>query len=81
MAVVARMRVSEITLMGWATRVKLQPYMPAKDDPHYEEIQAFYEATPTGGFEATIKNALAAEQFQPGQDFYITLEPVPASAG
>lgn len=77
MGVVARMRVSEVSLMGWATRVKLQPIVPADDnDPHADEIKAFYEATPAGSFEATIRNELAAEQFQPGDEFYISLEKI-----
>lgn len=75
MGVVARMRVNEVALQGWATRVKLVAVVPADDnDPHAEEIKSFFEATPYGSFEATIKNAVAAEQFQPGDDYYITLE-------
>lgn len=77
MAVVARMRVSSVTLHGWGTTVRLQPEVPQEGQPHHDEIKAFYSATPAGSFEATIKNELAAEQFQPGKAFYISLEPVP----
>lgn len=78
MSVVARMNVNEVALMGWATRVTLAPVYPQAGDPHEEEIKAFYEATPSGSFVATIKNDLAAEQFKPGDSFYITLERIPA---
>lgn len=78
MSVVARMRVSEVTLNGWATRIKLTPEVPQPGQPHHDEIKAFYEATPQGEFTATIKNDLAAEQFKPGDAFYIRLERVPA---
>lgn len=77
MSVVARMRVNEISLFGYSTRIRLNPVMPSSDDdPHAEEIKAFYAATPSGLFEATIHNELAAEQFQPGEEFYVTLTPV-----
>lgn len=75
MTVVARMNVSEVALLGWATRVKLQAvYTADQNDPHYDEIKSFFEATPQGTFEAVIKNDAAAEQFQPGDEFYISLE-------
>lgn len=77
MGVVARMRVAEVALFGWATKIVLRPEVPQETDPHYEEVKAFYEATPQGEFSAVIKNDLAAEQFQPGDAFYITLERVP----
>ncbi len=78
MSVVARMKVSEVALLGFGTRVKLNAvYTHDEQDPHYEEIKAFFEATPSGVFEATIKNDRAAEQFQPGLEFYVSLEPVP----
>jgi hypothetical protein len=77
MGVVARMVVSEVTLMGWATKIKLNPQSPQSGQPHEEEIKAFYEATPQGAFEAVIKNDVAAEQFQPGDAFYVTLERIP----
>ena len=74
MGVVARMRVFEVSLQGWATAVKLQPVVPADDDdPHAEEIKAFFAATPSGRLELTIKNEVAAEQFQPGDEFYVEL--------
>lgn len=75
MSVVARMQVHEVTLLGYATRVKLHAvYTADADDPHYDEIKSFFEATPQGLFEATIKNEAAAEQFQPGDQFYVSLE-------
>lgn len=77
MSVVARLKVTEISLMEWATRVKMQAVV-AQDDPHSEEIKAFHAATPSATFEATINNSLAAEQFQPGKHFYLSLDPVPS---
>jgi hypothetical protein len=77
MGVVCRFVVTEVSLLGWATRVKLTAQMPQEGDPHYDEIKSFFEATPQGSFEATIKNDLAAEQFQPRKAFYLRLEPVP----
>jgi hypothetical protein len=78
MSVVARMKVNEVHLLGWATRVKLQAvYTADESDPHYEEIKSFFEATPQGIFEAVINNDRAAEQFQPGDHFYVSLERIP----
>ncbi len=77
MAVIARMRCTSVNLVGYGTIITLQPVVaPQADDPHAEEIKAFYAATPTGKFEATIKNEVAAEQFQPGDEFYVSLERV-----
>lgn len=79
MGVVARMRVNEVALLGFGTRVTLGAvYTADESDPHYAEIKSFFEATPQGSFQATIKNDAAAEQFQPGDEFYLTLEKVPA---
>ena len=78
MSVVARMHVTEVALYGYGTGIKLSAVMPASDDdPHAEEIKAFFAATPSGSFQAVIKNEVAAEQFQPGDHFYVTLEKVP----
>lgn len=71
MSVVARMRVHQVTLYGYATGVKLQAVTVA-DDPHSEEIKRFFDATPSGSFEAVIKNELAAEQFKPDDHFYVS---------
>lgn len=77
-AVVARMAVTEVALQGWATKVKLAAQVPQPGDPHEAEIKSFFEATPQGHFEATIKNDAAAEHFQPGDVFYLTLERIKA---
>ena len=78
MSVVARMQVSSIELHGWATTVKMSAVVAAEDsDPHAEEIKAFFAATPAAQFTASIKNEVAAEQFQPGDHFYVTLEKIP----
>lgn len=78
MTVVARMNVNEVALLGWATRVKLSAvYTGDENDPHYDEIKSFFEATPQGEFWAVIRNEAAAEQFQPGDQFYVSLERIP----
>lgn len=75
MAVVARMRVFSVEAFQWGAKLKMQAVCAA-DDPHDEEIKAFFEATPSASFEASIKNDVAAEQFQPGDQFYLKLERV-----
>lgn len=75
MSVVARMRVNSIELFGYGTKVKMTAvHLADESDPHYAEIKSFFEATPSGSFEATIRNEAAAEHFQPGDEFYLTLE-------
>lgn len=77
MSVVARMKVTEVALLGYGTRVKLSAvHIADEDDPHYAEIKSFFEATPSGSFEAMIKNDAAAEQFQPADEFYVSLEKI-----
>ncbi len=79
MSVVARMKCVQVTLSGYATGVKLQAVVPNDEsDPHAEEIKQFFAATPSGYFEAQIKNEVAAEQFQPGDEFYVSLQKIPA---
>lgn len=73
MSVRAKMYVTSIELFGWATAVKLRPV--TKGNP---ENEAFFAATPNGEVTMTIKNELAAEQFAPGQEFYVDFVAVPA---
>jgi hypothetical protein len=80
MAVVCRFAVTEIALLGYGTRVKMQArYSPdGSETPEVAaEIKSFHEATPNGSFEAVIKNETAAEQFQLGDEFYVRLDRVP----
>ena len=78
MSVVALMRVTSLEQLGHSTRVKMNPaYVPEGSDPHYDEIKAFFEATPSGSFEAAIRNEAAAEQFQVGYAYYMSFERAP----
>lgn len=78
MSVVALMRVTSTEQFGHNTKVNLTPaYVPDESDPHYAEIKSFFDATPQGKFEAVINNEKAAEQFQPGYAFYLSLERAP----
>lgn len=83
MAVMALMQVNEITQRGHGTTVVLGPvYVPDESDPHYAEIKSYWDSTPSGKFEMQIKNEMAAEQFQPLDQFYIELRkraPAPTS--
>ena len=45
------------------------------DNGKSEENKAFFAATPTGSFEATVK-AEIGNQFEPGQEVYLDLTPV-----
>lgn len=75
MAVVARFTVHEITTTAYGTKVNLSPLFTSDtNDPHYDEIKSFWDSTPQGQFWMQVKNDVAAEQFQVGDSYYITLE-------
>lgn len=80
MSVVARMETSTVTTSKWGSSVKLQVVSPTEGDPDYEELKSFFAATPSGSLEMTIDNAFAAEQFQPGDHFYVTFDRVPGQS-
>lgn len=81
MSVVARMKCNSVKLTGWATIIELNPVVgTAEDDPHYEEIKSFFAATPSGQLTMTVNNEVAAEQFQPGDEFYVSLEKIRSSS-
>lgn len=66
MAVTAKFKVSRKANMGWATEVELTPdYADGRN-------KEWAEATPAGMIRLTIKNSLAAEQFNE-QDHYTVL--------
>jgi predicted PhzF superfamily epimerase YddE/YHI9 len=67
MSTVAKFYVRSVELCGWATIVKLAAV--TKGGP---ENEAFFAATPNGTLEMTIKNELAAEQFKPGQEWWLS---------
>jgi hypothetical protein len=78
MAVVAKFQVNSIeSFNGPYQKVRMMPvYAGEGTDPKLttKEDGAFWEATPSGSLEMTVNNPLAAEQFQPGDKFYLTFE-------
>jgi hypothetical protein len=69
MNVTAKFRVLRQTDMKWATEIEMVPdYADGRN-------KEWAEATPAGIIRLTVKNALAAEQFKPGQAFLVTFEP------
>lgn len=81
MSVVSRVKVTSVETREWGpTQVKLAPVFASEpnDPPEVvEEIRQFFEASPSGSIELGINNAAAAEQFQPGQHFYMRFEAIP----
>jgi hypothetical protein len=69
MSVRALFFVAEKDLRQWGTIVRLR--VVTKGD---EEEKAFFAATPVGLIEMTIKNEVAAEQFEFGKEFYVTFD-------
>lgn len=68
MAVTAKFKVSRRSEMGWATEIEMTP------DYAQGRNAEWAEATPAGMIRLTVKNALAAEQFEQGQSFTVTFE-------
>lgn len=78
MAVLARMRCNWVQSFAVNSKVNLTPvYTSDESDPHYEEIKSFNQSTPSGTLEMTINNGTAAEQIQPGEDYYVSIERIP----
>lgn len=67
----AKFYVSEIAFRQWGTEVKMQPVSRGDDNKEWSA------ATPSGSLAMTIKNELAVAQFAPGQEWYLTFDPVP----
>lgn len=67
----AKVYVSELGYTQWGTKVVLQPVTRGEDN------KAWAAATPSGRIELTIKNESAADQFAPGQEWFVDLIPVP----
>lgn len=68
MAVTAKFRVARKTDMNWAHEVELVP------DYGEGRNKEWAEATPAGMIRLTIKNELAAEQFDVGGTYTVTFE-------
>ena len=77
MAVVAKFHVSHVDAYEHNAMVFLHPvYAPPGSDERVtsKEDGSFWDATPSGELKMSVTNAAAAEQFQPGQDYYVTFE-------
>lgn len=79
MAVKAKFKVSsEQTFEYGGQKLFLNAVVPQIIDgqPEFEnpEDESFWNATPSGSMEIQITNPAAAEQFQPGDSFYVTFE-------
>ncbi len=75
MAVVSKWKVGSVESFEYSVNVRLSPvYAGEGADPKVtsKEDGSFWEATPNGKLEMTVNNPLAAEQFQPGDVFYIS---------
>lgn len=83
MGVVAKFHVNTVLHREYGgAEVQLSAVHPQDDDDHVtrDENEKFFEATPQASLTMQITNAPAAEQFQPGQDFYVTFERADAPA-
>jgi hypothetical protein len=68
MAVTAKFKVSRKSEMGWATEIEFTP------DYAQGRNAEWAEATPAGMIRLTVKNAVAAEQFDEGGAYTVTFE-------
>lgn len=76
MGVVAKFVVTSTEQFQYSgTKVNMNA-VSATDDPNVtnDEDKRFFEATPQAQLTMHIKNAVAAEQFQPGDKHYVTFE-------
>ncbi len=67
----AKMYVEGITYRSWGTVIRLQVVTRGEDNKEWSA------ATPSGHLEMNVKNEDAADQFAPGQEWYVDLRPVP----
>ncbi len=76
MSVVAKFKVSSVESFEYGSKVRMNPVCPPADDTKVtsKEDGSFWEATPSGTLEMHVNNPGAAEQFQPGQCWYLTFE-------
>ena len=68
----AKMYVNGLDFTTWGTTVKLQAVSRGEDN------KAWAAATPSGTLTLQIKNQGAADQFAPGQEWFVDLIPIPA---
>lgn len=69
MNVRAKFQVDSIRLTTHGTDVEMSPVMD-QSDPTSEDAR-FWDATPSGSIKMYIDNKKAAEQFKPGQKYYV----------
>jgi len=69
-AVVARLNCISIEETQWTKTVKFQPVVPS-DDPHSEEIKAFFVATPSGTVFHSVPADTVLTGVEPGKQFYL----------
>jgi len=65
----AKFYVSEVALTGWGCRVTMNAVTRGEDNKEWSA------ATPSGTLTMQIKNDLAAEQFAPGQEWFLDFTP------
>lgn len=76
MSVVAKFVVAHVDSYASNSNVHMHPVCPPADDSKVTSAEdgAFWQATPSGKIELMVNNPAAAEQFQPGDTFYVTFE-------
>lgn len=68
----AKFRVNAVIPHEWGTEVSMHPVYSGS-----EENKAFWDATPNGSLNLTIKNEAAAKYFRPNAEYYIDFVEVP----
>lgn len=71
MAVRAKFYVEAVTKRVWGSEVVLRAVCRGEDNKEWSS------ATPSGVLTMSIRNDLAAEQFEPGQEMFIDFTPAP----
>lgn len=76
MGVVAKFNVHEVAASIHSTRINMGVVTGDTGDDKItrDENTKFWDATPQGKIEIVITNPPAAEQFQAGDEFYVTFE-------
>lgn len=77
MAVVAKFSVASIEQFGGGSiAVNMNAIYPSDDDDKVtrDENEKFFQATPSAQLKMHVNNPAAAEQFQPGDVWYLSFE-------
>lgn len=75
MSVRAKFRVNAVEDYGYSKKIKLNVVYEGELGPN-EENRRFTKATPSGECWMTVDNPYAADQFAPGDEWYVTFEKV-----